>query len=150
MRVPWAKPYVLPVITWLGVILFGGWLGWCAVFQFTSIPVEAEIVRTYEEKHRGRRGRTYTNTVGVVRYVDRDGRAQTDKLTMPAGAAAGGKIAVRYLPSQPDQCRQDSFWGIWGLAVLFGGIFALMIILVWFGQRTMRRRQSNAFVQETE
>lgn len=155
MRRTRISPYVLTAITWLGVILFGGWLIWCAVYRFAGIPVEAEIVRTYEEHRRGRHGQKYTNTYGVVRYFDQNGRAQTDKLLVPAGTAPGRKIGVRYLPSQPDQCRRDSFWGIWGLASLSSGFFALFIGLAWFEQRTLRRRlrrlrQRNAFVQPTD
>ena len=153
MRVDtWSRPGLLAAITWLGAIFLGGWLVWCAMFQFTGIPTEAEILETHEERRTGRRGRKHTETYGMVRYLDQAGRPHTDKLQLYAGAAPGRKIAVRYLPSQPERCRQDDFWGIWGLAVMFSGFFALTIGLIWLGERMRRERirQRNAFLQPTE
>ncbi|NBV53932.1 MAG: DUF3592 domain-containing protein [Verrucomicrobia bacterium] len=152
MRVAWSRPGPLAAVTWLGAIFLGGWLFWCAVFQLTGVPTEAEILETHEERRSGRRGRKHTETYGVVRYVDQEGQVRKDKLRLYAGAAPGRKIAVRYLPSQPDTCRQDDFWGIWGLAVMFSGFFALTIGLIRIGERmrSANVRQRNTLRQPTE
>ena len=133
-----ARRRVLVAVTWLGVVFLGGWLAWCATLQFAGIPVEAEIISTRTEQHRSRRGRKYSETYGVVRYADQAGKAHTDELQLYGNAAVGRKIPVRYLPSRPDDCRRDDFWGIWGLAVMVSGVFALIVGLIWYVERKRR------------
>jgi hypothetical protein len=36
------------VVLWLGAIVLGGWLAWCAIFQFLGVSTQAEVIRTYE------------------------------------------------------------------------------------------------------
>ena len=118
----------------VGVLFFGGWLAWCATIQFAGVQAQAEIVETYEKRHRRKRGRSYTETYGIVRCIDQEGRPHTDEVRLNGGEARGHEIPVRYLPSRPDDIRRDEFWDIWGLAVLSGGVFALIIFLIWLAE----------------
>ena len=127
---------VLGMVACLGVIFLGGWLAWCATFQFGGVVTEAEIIST--EEYPSRRSST---TYAVVRYADQAGKPHTDKILLYVSEAVGSKIAIRYLPSRPDDCCRDDFWGIWGLAVMVSGVFALMVGLMWYVE--WKRRQKN-------
>ena len=129
---------VLLVVVWLGGLALAGWLAWCATFQFTGIATEAEIVSTRTEQHRSRKGRRRTDTYGIVRYTDQTGLPRSMELRLYGNATVGRKIPVRYLPSRPEECRHDDFWGIWGLAVMVSGSFALIVVLTWYVERKNR------------
>jgi len=129
---------VLLVVVWLGGLALAGWLAWCATFQFTGIATEAEIVSTRTEQHRSRKGRRRTDTYGIVRYTDQTGLPRSMELRLYGNATVGRKIPVRYLPSRPEECRHDDFWGIWGLAVMVSGAFALIVGLTWYVERKKR------------
>lgn len=129
---------VLLVVVWLGGLALAGWLAWCATLQFAGIATEAEIVSTRTEQRRTRKGRRHTDTYGIVRYADQTGQPHTAEMRIYGHAAVGRKIPVRYLPSRPDECRHDDFWGIWGLAVMVSGAFALMVGLTWYFERKRR------------
>jgi hypothetical protein len=128
---------VLGMAACLGTIFLGGWLAWCAVFQFGGVVTEAEIIRTQVE-HRSRGGST---TYAVVRYADQAGKPHADRVLLYASEAVGSKIAIRYHPSRPDGCYRDDFWGIWGLLVMVSGVFALIVGLMWYVER--KRLQKN-------
>lgn len=129
---------VLLVVVWLGGLALAGWLAWCATFQFTGIATEAEIVSTRTEQHRSRKGRRRTDTYGIVRYTDQTGLPRSMELRLYGNATVGRKIPVRYLPSRPEECRHNDFWGIWGLAVMVSGAFALIVVLTWYVERKNR------------
>lgn len=143
---------ILALVAWPGAILLGGWLAWCALFQFAGITAEAEIISTRTEQHRTRRGRIkYTDTYGIVRYADQTGRTHADEVQLYGNATVGRKIAVRYLAARPDDCRRDNFWGIWGFAVMTSGVFTLVIALIWYVERKRRggALRHNPFEQTT-
>ncbi len=129
---------VLLVVVWLGGLALAGWLAWCATFQFTGIATEAEIVSTRTEQHRTRKGRRHADTYGIVRYADQTGLPRSTELRLHGDATVGRKIPVRYLPARPEECRHDDFWGIWGLAVMVSGAFALIVGLTWYVERKNR------------
>ncbi|MSS98888.1 MAG: DUF3592 domain-containing protein [Opitutales bacterium] len=128
---------VLGMVAGLGAIFLGGWLAWCAAFQFGGVVTEAEIISTQVE----RRSRRSSTTYAVVRYADQAGKPHADKVLLYVSEAVGSKIAIRYLPSRPDDCYRDDFWGIWGLAVMVSGVFALFVGLMWYVER---KRLQNA------
>jgi len=135
---------VLGMVACLGTVFLGGWLSWCGVLQFAGIATEAEIISTRTEQ-RTRKGRKYADTYGVVRYADQTDQAHTDELQLYGETAVGRKIPVRYLPWRPGDCRHDDFWGIWGLAVMVSGTFALIVGLTWYVERkrgTARARRN--------
>ena len=136
------------VILWLGAMVLGGWLAWCAIFQFLGVSTEAEVIQTYVE-HRGwwRKGGRDSYTYGDVRYVDTEGRTHTKRLQLSGETSVGRKIPVRYLTYQPDDCRRDSFWGIWGLSVLVTAVLVVSYRLPrlskrWRVRRAMRPKPS--------
>jgi len=139
-RVPTGKLIAFAAV---GMCFFGGWLGWCATIQFAGVQAQAEIVETYEKRHRRKRGRSYAETYGVVRCIDQEGRAHTDEVRLNGGEVRGHKIPVRYLPSRPEDIRRDEFWDIWGLAVLSGGVFALIVFLIWLAEGFRRQGAPN-------
>ena len=140
---------VLLVVVWLGGLALAGWLAWCATFQFTGIATEAEIVSTRTEQHRTRKGRRHADTYGIVRYADQTGLPRSTELRLHGDATVGRKIPVRYLPARPEECRHDDFWGIWGLAVMVSGAFALIVGLTWYVERKNRPADTrhNPFAQ---
>ena len=137
---------VLGMIACLGTIFLGGWLAWCAAFQFGGVATEAEIISTEEQ-----RSRRSSTTYAVVRYADQVGKPHTDKVLLYVSEAVGSTIAIRYLPSRPDDCCRDDFWGIWGLAGMVSGVFALMVGLMWYVERKRRQKnqRQNPFDQAT-
>ena len=142
---------VLLVVVWLGGLALTGWLAWCATMQFAGIATEAEIVSTRTEQHRTRKGRRHTETYGIIRYADQFGQPHSKEMRLYGNATVGRKIPVRYLPSRPDDGRHDDFWGIWGLAVMVSGAFALIVGLTWFVERKNRPAdpRRNPFDQTT-
>lgn len=146
---PEGRPPWLGIITWLGVFFFGGWLVWCAFFQFGSVATDAEIIETRTEHRRTKRGRKTSEVHGVVRYADQAGIPHTDEVQLYGLTDKGRKIAVRYLPSRPDDCRRDDFWDIWGLSVMASGVFTLTVGLMWIAERRLnpRRPAENPFRQ---
>jgi hypothetical protein len=44
----------------------------------------------------------------------------------------GDVVGVRFLPGDPDNARLDSFMGIWGGAVVYGGIILLVLTAIAF------------------
>ena len=133
------------IVNLVGAIVLGLWLAWCATFQFLSVSTEAEIVGTSQEQRTGRWGRKFTLTYGEVRYFDQEGKAHTDKVQLFGRPEDGRRIPVRYLPSSPDDCRSDTFWGIWGLSVFMTGFFVVTANLPslrkrWRVRRATRRK----------
>ena len=137
-----SRPQLLGVVTWLGVVFLGGWLAWCAAFQFAGVSTEAEVISTHVEWQRRKQGRSYPETYGEVRYADQEGRLHTDKVQLFGGEAVASKFGIRYLPSRPDDCRRDDFPGIWGLSVMASGVFTLIIGLIWLD--VLRRKRKTA------
>jgi hypothetical protein len=127
---------LLGMVACLGTIFLGGWLAWCAAFQFASIPTEAELIRTRAVHYaRSKERKAYDSTYGIVRYTDAQGKTHEDEVGLYGGEIIGHKISVRYHPSRPDDCYRDGFWGIWGLVVMVSGVFALIVGLTWYFER---------------
>jgi hypothetical protein len=61
---------------------------------------------------------------------------QSETGNNPPARRVGEKVRVRYRPDQPQSAEIDSFFSLWGAALLFGllgGAFTLVGLGMWFG-----------------
>lgn len=120
-RIRWVFGVVGVVVTLVGVVL----LARAIVFVSTAIPVQAEVVsvEALTERHRDSDGRTSTmrTYLPMFEFHDAEGRmhtATTNHSSSDYNYSVGQTVTIRYNPANPETIRVDSFFGIWGAAVI--------------------------------
>ncbi|HEY9126842.1 MAG TPA: DUF3592 domain-containing protein, partial [Acidobacteriaceae bacterium] len=83
----------------------------------------------------------------VFTFVSLDGRSHSitsNSSSNPAGFEVGDTVHVLYDPAAPSGAKIDTFWQLWGIAVVFGGIgatFTPIGIVSLVIARAQRRRE---------
>jgi hypothetical protein len=129
MRLPAVVRFLLPL---LGLLLLGvAGVSWrhTHVFLSGSTEVDGTVIGLVQSRPRELSLSTYQPVVFFLTRDDRPFQFVAEDGSNPAAYAVGDKVAVLYLAADPQDARLKSFWALWGLVSVAGGLGGVLLVL---------------------
>jgi hypothetical protein len=112
-----------------------------------TITALVQITRSNDDQDGGNARITY-----APQFSFTDAKGETVTVTSnisssPPAFDVGDSVGVLYLPDDPEQARIDSFWQLWGVALITGGIgtmFLGFVLAMALTQRALVRRSAQS------
>lgn len=142
------KPVKLVATVFLIVglgLLVGGAYALSSTHEFIQKSETANGTVVDLERSRSRRSTTYHP---VVRFTARDGKeyeVRSSAGSNPPGYRIGEGVRVFYDPDDPDHARIDSFFSLWGIPTMLGGMGLVFALagggMIYLPRRAAERRR---------
>ena len=110
-------------------MLIGAFFWYNSSSEFSEKSVRAEGTVVELVVNRSRDSRTYSPVVQFVNEAGKKIEFKSRTGSNPPDYSRGEKVEVLYLPENPEEAKINSFFALWGGALIFGGLGSVFFLI---------------------